>query len=155
MHAVISASMMVLVLLGSTASAQTTKEAEPSLSNDERKPQQNSADEAAIKGRLEDGLKPGGPSEQSEANKKLEDAAVEAKRKSDGNTSLQEKTAVSVDNECSARFKAADANNDGVLTRTEIANARQLPAELAKEVLVGRQEFLAACAKMPSGQAQQ
>jgi hypothetical protein len=32
---------------------------------------------------LEDGIKPGKPSEQREANKKVEDAAVEAKRKND------------------------------------------------------------------------
>ena len=55
------------------------------MSDDEKKPQQNSADEAGIKGRMEDGIKPGKPSDQTEANKKLEDAAVEAKRKSDAN----------------------------------------------------------------------
>ena len=63
--------------------AQITKEREPSLSDDERKPQQNAGDEAAVKGRLEDGIKPGKPSDQRAANKKVEDAAVEAKRKSD------------------------------------------------------------------------
>jgi hypothetical protein len=74
---------ITLAFLVGPASAQITKEKEPSLSDDEKKPQQNSADEAGIKGRLEDGIKPGKPSDQAEANKKLEDAAVEAKRKSD------------------------------------------------------------------------
>jgi hypothetical protein len=72
-----------IALLVGPASAQTTKEKEPALSDDEKKPQQNSADEAAVRGRLEDGIKPGDPSAQTEANKKVEDAAVEAKRKSD------------------------------------------------------------------------
>lgn len=53
------------------------------MSDDEKKPSQNAADEADVKGRLEDGIKPGKPSEQRAANKKVEDAAVEAKRKSD------------------------------------------------------------------------
>jgi hypothetical protein len=42
-----------------------------------------SADEAAVRGRLEDGIKPGEPRTQTEANKKVEDAAVQAERKSD------------------------------------------------------------------------
>ena len=78
----IAATIAVASLVG-PASAQTTKEREPSLSDDAKKPQQNSADEAAVRGRLEDGIKPGKPSDQTEANKKVEDAAVEAKRKSD------------------------------------------------------------------------
>ena len=53
------------------------------MSDDERKPQQNAGDEAGVKGQLEDGIKPGKPSDQRAANKKVEDAAVEAKRKSD------------------------------------------------------------------------
>jgi hypothetical protein len=78
----IAAAAVFAVLVG-PALAQTTKEKEPALSDDEKKPQQNSADEAAVRGRLEDGIKPGDPSAQTEANKKVEDAAVEAKRKSD------------------------------------------------------------------------
>jgi hypothetical protein len=85
MRAILSATMVLAALAG-PASAQITKEREPSLSDEEKKPQQNSADEAGVKGRLEDGIKPGPPSEQIRANKKLEDAAVEAKRKSDAKT---------------------------------------------------------------------
>jgi len=83
MRPVLIAAIGVIACLLRPASAQTTKESEPSLSDDQRKPQQNSADEAAVRGRLEDGVKPGDPSEQTKANKKVEDAAVEAKRKSD------------------------------------------------------------------------
>ena len=91
MHAILLAAVVVLAALTGQASAQTTKEREPSLSDDTKKSQQNSADEATIKGRLEDGLKPGNPSDQSGPNKKLEDAAVEAKRKSDSKASGKEK----------------------------------------------------------------
>ena len=83
MRARFAIAITVLASLTGSAVAQITKEKEPSLSDDERKPQQNSGDEAAVKGRLEDGIKPGKPSEQRGANKKVEDAAVEAKRKSD------------------------------------------------------------------------
>ena len=75
--------IIVLASLTGSVAAQITKEKEPSLSDDERKPQQNAGDEAGVKGRLEDGIKPGKPSDQRAANKKVEDAAVEAKRKSD------------------------------------------------------------------------
>jgi hypothetical protein len=85
MRPILIAAISTLAFLVGPASAQITKEKEPSLSDDEKKPQQNSADEAGIKGRMEDGIKPGKPSDQTEANKKLEDAAVEAKRKSDAN----------------------------------------------------------------------
>jgi hypothetical protein len=71
-----------IAFLAGPASAQTTKEKEPSLSDEAKKPQQNSADEAHVKGRLEDGVKPT-PSDEAKANKMVEDAAVEAKRKSD------------------------------------------------------------------------
>jgi hypothetical protein len=57
--------------------------------------------------------------------------------------------------ECADRFKATDLNNDGVITHTEIANARQLPPALAKESLVSRNEFMAACAKMQAVESQQ
>jgi hypothetical protein len=75
--------IIVLASLTGPVAAQITKEKEPSLSDDERKPQQNAGDEAGVKGQLEDGIKPGKPSDQRAANKKVEDAAVEAKRKSD------------------------------------------------------------------------
>jgi hypothetical protein len=82
MRPILIAAISGVAFLAGPASAQTTKEKEPSLSDDTKKPQQNSADEAAVRGRLEDGIKPGDPST-SEANKKVEDAAVEVKRKSD------------------------------------------------------------------------
>jgi thiazole synthase ThiGH ThiG subunit len=50
-------------------------------------------------------------------------------------------------NECSDAFKRIDTNNDGFLTHTEIPKAKDMPAALAKAVLVGRQEFMAACVK--------
>ena len=83
MRARFAIAVALLASLAGSVVAQTTKEKEPSLSDDQKKPQQNAADEAAIRGRLEDGEKPGKPSEQTEANKKIEDAAVKAKRKSD------------------------------------------------------------------------
>jgi hypothetical protein len=82
MRAILLAAITVLAFTAGPASAQT-REREPSLSDDERKPQQNSADEAGVKARLEDGIKPGDAKEQSRVSKKLEDATVEAKRKSD------------------------------------------------------------------------
>jgi hypothetical protein len=58
--------------------------------------------------------------------------------------------------ECADKFKAADINKDGVLTVTEIPKVQQIPPALAKNPsLVGRQEFMAACGKMPSAQARQ
>ena len=82
MRTILIAAVSGLALFAGPASAQITKEKEPSLSDDEKKPQQNSADEVHVRGRLEDGIKPT-PGQEAEANKKVEDAAVEAKRKSD------------------------------------------------------------------------
>jgi hypothetical protein len=82
MRTILIATISAAVSLAGPASAQTTKEKEPSLSDDTKKPQQNSADEAHVRGRLEDAIKPT-PSDEAKANKKVEDAAVEAKRKSD------------------------------------------------------------------------
>jgi hypothetical protein len=79
MRSILIAATIVLAALGGPVLAQTMQD-QPDLSDDQKKSQQNSADEASIKGRLEDGIKPGDPSEQSRANKQLEDAAVEAKR---------------------------------------------------------------------------
>ena len=59
------------------------------------------------------------------------------------------------ESECAARFKAADLNNDSVLTVTEIPNAKQLPATLAKESLISRNQYMAACVKVPLAQGQQ
>jgi hypothetical protein len=57
--------------------------------------------------------------------------------------------------ECAEKFKATDLNNDGVITHTEIAKAQQLPQTLAKESLVSRNAFMAACAQMVSAQTGQ
>jgi len=50
--------------------------------------------------------------------------------------------------QCADQFKAADLDNDGVLNRTEIGNARQsLPSSLANKERVTRKEFMAVCSK--------
>ena len=61
----------------------------------------------------------------------------------------------SSESECADRFKASDLNNDNVLTPTEIPNAQQLPPTLAKETLISRKEYVAACVKLSIGQGQQ
>ena len=61
-----------------------------------------------------------------------------------------EKVAAASESECADKFKAADTTNDGVLTVTEIPKAQQMPPALAKESLISRKEFMAACAKMPN-----
>ena len=83
MH-IVPLAFIAVALCASPVGAQT-QPSQPNLSDDQKKPQQNSADEAGIKGRLEDGVKPGDAGTQGKANKKLEDAAVKAKRKSDAN----------------------------------------------------------------------
>jgi hypothetical protein len=85
MRPILVAAIIALAPLPGRVSAQT-QQGQPSLSDDEKKPQQNSADEAGVRGRLEDGIKPGKPSDQTEANKKVEDAAADAKNKSDAKT---------------------------------------------------------------------
>jgi hypothetical protein len=53
--------------------------------------------------------------------------------------------------QCADRFETADFNNDGVLSRTEIGNAKQtLPASLANKDRVTRTEFMAICSKNAS-----
>jgi len=48
---------------------------------------------------------------------------------------------------CGERFKAADLNNDGVLTGNEIGNAKlNLPSSLAGKSRITRDGFMAACA---------
>jgi hypothetical protein len=50
--------------------------------------------------------------------------------------------------QCEDQFKAADINNDGELSSTEIGNAKPaLPTTLASKSRVMRAEFLAACSK--------
>jgi len=56
--------------------------------------------------------------------------------------------------ECGASFQTIDKNSDGFTTRTEILSAKELPTALAKESLVSRPEFMAACAKVAPAQAQ-
>ena len=88
MRALLLAAISFLALLLAGPIPAQTQQGQSVLSDDEKKPQQNSADEAGVKARLEDGIKPGGPSSsgQKRANEKIEDAAVEAKRKSDAKT---------------------------------------------------------------------
>jgi hypothetical protein len=53
--------------------------------------------------------------------------------------------------QCADQFKAADLNNDGVLSRTEIGNAKQkLPTSLANRDRVARKDFMAVCGKSAS-----
>jgi hypothetical protein len=47
---------------------------------------------------------------------------------------------------CADQFKAADLNNDGMLSSTEIGNAKnKLPASIASKDRVSRTDFMAAC----------
>ena len=73
------------LVLSAPALAQTpnNQQPQPAISDDQSKPQQNSADEAGVRARLEDARKPGDASTQGEASKKLEDTALDAKRRSD------------------------------------------------------------------------
>ena len=53
--------------------------------------------------------------------------------------------------QCADQFKAADINNDGVLSSTEIGNAKQtLPASLTAKKRVTRKEFMSVCEKNAS-----
>lgn len=56
------------------------------------------------------------------------------------------------ESDCNERFKAADRNQDHVLTPTEIPKAQHLPPSLAKEVLISRKEYVAACMKLSTVQ---
>jgi hypothetical protein len=50
--------------------------------------------------------------------------------------------------QCADTFKAADLNNDGVLSSSEIGNAKQtVPASVANKDRVTQTEFMAACSK--------
>ena len=63
-----------------------------------------------------------------------------------------QQNSTAVETECAEKLKATDLNNDGVITHTEIAKAQELPPTLAKESLISRNAFMAACAQMVSAQ---
>jgi hypothetical protein len=53
--------------------------------------------------------------------------------------------------QCWEQFKAADLDNDGVLTASEIGSFKEnLPASLASKDKVTRAEFMAVCGKKAS-----
>ena len=63
----------------------------------------------------------------------------------------QQGRAAADEKRCADQFKAADLDNDGVLSRSEIGNAKQnLPASLANRDRVTRSDFMAVCAKKAS-----
>jgi hypothetical protein len=50
--------------------------------------------------------------------------------------------------QCADKFKAADLNNDGVLSSSEMGNAKQtVPAAVANKDRLTQTEFMAACSK--------
>lgn len=65
---------------------------------------------------------------------------------------LQAQNAKPIDEkQCSEQFKAADLDNDGVLSAAEIGSFKQnLPASLANKDKVTRAEFMAVCGKKAS-----
>jgi hypothetical protein len=66
-------------------------------------------------------------------------------------TALAQGAGAADQKQCADQFKAADINNDGVLSSTEIGNAKQtLPASLANKKRVTRKEFMSVCAKTAS-----
>src|SRR6266540_5240037 len=86
---------LALTLLAAPAVTQTqgtqtpgsqTQGAQPDLSSDHAKPQQNMADEAAVRGDLAKAKDSGDEAKVNEAEKQVEDAAVQAKQRSDSNT---------------------------------------------------------------------
>ena len=53
--------------------------------------------------------------------------------------------------QCEGQFKTADINNDGLLSSTEIGNAKQnLPASIVNKDRVSRADFMAICGKRAS-----
>jgi len=65
---------------------------------------------------------------------------------------LQAQNAAPIDEkQCTEQFKAADLDNDGVLSASEIGSFKQkLPASLANKDKVTRAEFMAVCGKKAS-----
>jgi Ca2+-binding EF-hand superfamily protein len=65
---------------------------------------------------------------------------------------LQAQNAKPIDEkQCADQFKAADLDNDGVLSASEIGSFKQsLPASLANKDKVTRAEFMAVCGKKAS-----
>ena len=53
--------------------------------------------------------------------------------------------------QCAEQFRAADINNDGVLTAAEIGTFKQsLPTSVANKERVSRADFMAVCGKKAS-----
>ena len=53
--------------------------------------------------------------------------------------------------QCEDQFKAADLNNDGLLSSSEIGNAKKnLPSSIANKDRVSRADFMAICGKRAS-----
>jgi hypothetical protein len=51
--------------------------------------------------------------------------------------------------QCADQFKAADLNNDGALSRSEMGNAKQtMPGSLNNKSRVSRKQYLSACSKV-------
>lgn len=51
--------------------------------------------------------------------------------------------------QCTDQFKAADLNNDGMLDRSEMGNARgKIPASLNNKSRITRKAYISACAKV-------
>ena len=59
------------------------------------------------------------------------------------------------ESECENRFQASDVNKDNVLTVTEVQKAENLPPALAKESLISRKQYMAACMNLPVVQVPQ
>jgi hypothetical protein len=51
---------------------------------------------------------------------------------------------------CTEQFKAADLNNDGTLSRSEMGSAAKgmIPASLNNQNRISRKEYMSACAKV-------
>jgi hypothetical protein len=65
---------------------------------------------------------------------------------------LQAQSVTPIDEkQCAEQFNAADLDNDGVLSASEIGSFKQnLPASLANKDKVTRAEFMAVCGKKAS-----
>ncbi len=59
-------------------------------------------------------------------------------------------SAVALDQKkCADQFKAADLNNDGVIDRSEMGNARRtIPQSLTNKSRISRKDYVSACGKL-------